>query len=151
MVHGTTRWERLRRKGAQPQRCLWASTSVKDPSYPPTMYVEALAGPDTVDTVPPAVLPELASADLSEPRLLQDGEGVVARLEALSRLGIDLDRITQELETEGVDAFSRSYQHLVGELAKRVSPVAEDGIDRDSEDSFPASDAPAWPGRVGGP
>jgi transaldolase len=151
MLHGTTRWEHLRRKGAQPQRCLWASTSVKDPSYPPTMYVEALAGPDTVDTVPPGVLPELASADLSEPRLMQDAEGTVARLEALDRLGIDLNQITQELETEGVDAFSKSYQHLVGELARRVSTAGEEEIDRDSEDSFPASDAPAWPGRVGGP
>lgn len=151
MLHGTTRWEHLRRKGAQPQRCLWASTSVKDPSYPSTMYVEALAGPDTVDTVPPGLVPDLASADLSEPRLLQDAEGAVARLEELSGLGIDLDRITQELESEGVEAFSRSYQHLVGALSERVSTVAEEEIDRDSEDSFPASDAPAWPGRVGGP
>jgi transaldolase len=151
MLHGTTRWEHLRRKGAQPQRCLWASTSVKDPSYPPTMYVEALAGPDTVDTVPPNLLPELAAADLSKPRLLQDAEGAVATLEALARLGIDLDQVTLDLETEGVQAFSKSYQHLVGALGERVSSVAEEEIDRDSEDSFPASDAPAWPGRVGGP
>jgi transaldolase len=151
MLHGTTRWEHLRRKGAQPQRCLWASTSVKDPSYPATMYVEALAGPDTVDTVPPNLVPELADADLSEPRLMQDAEGVVAKLEALARLGIDLDQVTLELETEGVQAFSKSYQHLVGALSERVSTVAEEEIDRDSEDSFPASDAPAWPGRVGGP
>ncbi|MBO0688066.1 MAG: transaldolase [Candidatus Dormibacteraeota bacterium] len=151
MLHGTTRWEHLRRKGAQPQRCLWASTSVKDPSYPATMYVEALAGPDTVDTVPPGLVPELAAADLSEPRLMQDAEAALADLEALARLGIDLDQITLELETEGVQAFSKSYHHLVGALSERVATVAEAAIDRDSEDSFPASDAPAWPGRVGGP
>jgi transaldolase len=115
------------------------------------MYVEALAGPDTVDTVPPSIVPALGTADLSEPRLLQDAEGAVATLEALSRLGIDLDQITLDLEGEGVEAFSKSYEHLIGVLSERVSTVAEQEIDRDSEDSFPASDAPAWPGPVGGP
>src|SRR5258708_425042 len=50
------RWEKLRKAGAQTQRCLWASTSTKDPRYPDTYYVEELIGPDTVDTVPPATL-----------------------------------------------------------------------------------------------
>jgi transaldolase len=151
MLHASTRWEHLRRAGAQPQRCLWASTSVKDSAYPPAMYVEGLAGPDTVDTIPPGLVSKLGTADLSEPRLLQDSEGTVARLEALERIGIDLDQVTDELETEGVQAFAGSYQHLVGALSERLSASSEHAVDRDSEDSFPASDAPARPGRVGGP
>ncbi len=55
-LHGGRRWEALKVDGARPQRCLWASTSVKDPRYHDTMYVEELIGPETVDTVPPATL-----------------------------------------------------------------------------------------------
>ena len=70
-IHSGSRWERLTAAGARPQRCLWASTSVKDPSFPPTMYVEALAGPDTVDTMPLATFRALAEARVVGPQLEQ--------------------------------------------------------------------------------
>src|SRR5207237_5719692 len=73
-IHSGSRWERLTAAGARPQRCLWASTSVKDPSFPPTMYVEALAGPDTVDTMPLATFRALAEARVVGPQLEQDVE-----------------------------------------------------------------------------
>src|SRR5207237_8738411 len=73
-IHSGSRWEKLAAAGARAQRCLWASTSVKDPSFRATMYVEALAGPDTVDTMPVATFQALAGASIDGPRLERDVE-----------------------------------------------------------------------------
>ncbi|HLQ60755.1 MAG TPA: transaldolase, partial [Candidatus Acidoferrales bacterium] len=91
------RWERLRRAGARPQRCLWASTSVKDPRYPDTMYVEELIGPQTVDTVPPATLAAFREHGEVRRSLDENLEGARRQLKQLAALGIDLDRVTAEL------------------------------------------------------
>ncbi len=111
-LHSGPRWEALARAGAQVQRCLWASTSVKDPRYPDTMYVEELIGPDTVDTVPPNTL--AAFREHGEVRRSLDEHVDVAKrqLKELAEVGIDLDQVTKELEVEGVELFAKSYLSL---------------------------------------
>ena len=115
-LHSGPRWEALTKAGATPQRCLWASTSVKDPRYTDTMYVEELIGPDTVDTVPPNTL--AAFREHGEVRRSLDEHVDVAKrqLKELAAAGIDLDQVTSELEVEGVESFSKSYQDLTRAL-----------------------------------
>ncbi|GAC1653354.1 MAG: bifunctional transaldolase/phosoglucose isomerase [Candidatus Dormibacteraceae bacterium] len=112
VLHSGPRWEVLAKAGAAPQRCLWASTSVKDPRYTDTMYVEELIGPDTVDTVPPNTL--AAFREHGEVRRSLDEHVDAARrqLKELAEAGIDLDEVTRELEVEGVDSFFKSYESL---------------------------------------
>ena len=117
-LHDGARWEALRSRGARPQRCLWASTSTKDPRYPDTMYVEELIGPDTVDTVPPATL--AAFREHGEVRRSLDENVDMARrqLRELADVGIDLRQVTQELEVEGVELFEKSFVSLLQTLQR---------------------------------
>ncbi|HET7467642.1 MAG TPA: bifunctional transaldolase/phosoglucose isomerase [Candidatus Dormibacteraeota bacterium] len=110
------RWEKLHRAGARTQRCLWASTSTKDPRYPDTYYVEELIGPDTVDTIPPATL--AAFREHGEVRRSLDDNVDLARrqLKQLAEVGVDLDQVTRELEVEGVEAFTKSFDSLLATL-----------------------------------
>src|SRR5205085_7964969 len=96
-LFGGRRWQQLAQAGARPQRCLWASTSTKDPRYSDTMYLEELIGPDTVDTVPPATL--AAFREHGEVRRSLDDRVDVARrrLADLAELGIDLGQVSQQL------------------------------------------------------
>ena len=112
------RWEKLRKAGAQTQRCLWASTSTKDPRYPDTYYVEELIGPHTVDTIPPATL--AAFREHGEVRRSIDENVDVAKrqLKQLAELGVDLDQVTRELEVEGVESFTKSFESLLATIAK---------------------------------
>ena len=121
-LHAGPRWETLAKAGAAPQRCLWASTSVKDPRYPDTMYVEELIGPHTVDTVPPNTL--AAFREHGEVRRSLDEHLEVARLpRELAELGIDLDQVTRELEVEGVELFFKSYESLGKVLAQAARDI----------------------------
>lgn len=119
-LHSGGRWEALARLGAHPQRCLWASTSVKDPNYPDTMYVDSLIGPDTIDTLPEKALE--AFIDHGEVRRTLDADLPRARheLDELRALKVDLDSITDELEEEGIRIFARSYAELEEVLAKEA-------------------------------
>ncbi len=122
-LHSGPRWEALEKAGARPQRCLWASTSTKDPRYPDTYYVEELIGPDTVDTVPPQTLE--AFLDHGEVRRSLDENLDAARrhLQALAAAGIDLDRVTEELETEGVESFAKSFEDLLATVKEEVRAI----------------------------
>jgi transaldolase / glucose-6-phosphate isomerase len=112
------RWEKLRKAGAQTQRCLWASTSTKDPRYPDTYYVEELIGPHTVDTIPPATL--AAFREHGEVRRSLDEHVDLAKrqLKQLAEVGVDLDQVTRELEVEGVESFTKSFETLLSTIAK---------------------------------
>ncbi len=122
-LHSGPRWEALRAAGARPQRCLWASTSTKDPRYPDTMYVEELIGPETIDTVPDHTLAAFR-AHGEVRRSLDDGvEQAERQLQALAEFGIDLRQITQELEVEGVAAFERSYESLLATLTRAAAEI----------------------------
>jgi transaldolase / glucose-6-phosphate isomerase len=117
------RWEKLQKAGARTQRCLWASTSTKDPRYPDTYYVEELIGPETVDTVPPQTL--AAFREHGEVRRSLDENVDIARrqLKELDGYGVDIDKVTQELEVEGVEAFTKSFDSLLGTLTKTAKQI----------------------------
>jgi transaldolase len=106
----------LRRRGARVQRPLWASTSTKNPSYPDVKYVDELVAPETVNTIPTATLD--AYRDHGRPRnaLAEAADASVAALDRIRRLGVDLDRVTERLQVEGVAAFARSFDQLMAAL-----------------------------------
>jgi transaldolase len=119
------RWEPLAAKGASPQRCLWASTSTKNPEYRDVMYVEELIGPETVNTMPKETI--AAFQDHGEVRLtLEEGLDEARQLfEELARAGVDYDDVTRVLEDEGVQKFADSFDELLnGVRAKRGELVS---------------------------
>jgi len=118
-IFGSDRFMKLAAQGARVQRLLWASTSTKNPDYIDVKYVEALIGPDTVNTVPPETLD--AYRDHGEPkaRLEQDVKEASQVLERLPELGINIDRVTQQLEDEGVEKFTKPFDKLMETLAQR--------------------------------
>jgi len=105
--------------GAQTQRLLWASTSTKNPEYPDLKYVEALIGPDTINTLPMETLDAYRDHGNPAPRLEEDLEQAHSTLKRLAELGIDLDKVTQQLEDEGIANFNKSYDSLISNLRKK--------------------------------
>jgi transaldolase len=116
---GSERFEALRKKGARLQRPLWASTSTKNPSYPDLIYVDTLIGRDTVNTVPPQTLDAVKDHGIAELTIEQDVEQAHKVLADLSELGLSLDKATDELETEGVEAFSKAIHTLFATIEER--------------------------------
>ena len=118
-IFAAERWMRLAAHGARVQRVLWGSTATKNASYPDTLYVDSLIGPDTVNTVPPATL----QAFLDHGRAVSTMEDGLAEarnnLARLSSLGIDLDAITQQLQEDGVDAFAKSFENLMTSINEK--------------------------------
>jgi transaldolase/glucose-6-phosphate isomerase len=120
------RWERLVDQGARVQRPLWASTSTKNPMYPDTMYVDALIGAETVNTVPPATLTAFEDHGTVALTLEADMDEARDQLARLAALGLDLDAITQKLQDDGVAAFAKSFESLMDSIAdKRQRLLAE--------------------------
>jgi transaldolase len=121
---GTSRWERLARAGARPQRPLWASTSTKDPRYNDVHYVEPLVAPRTVNTLPPETF--AAYRDHGRPAVrIQEGVAAApAQLKALADLGIDLAAITRQLDAHGVAKFAASYASLLAGSAAKAGALA---------------------------
>ena len=115
----------LVRRGARVQRPLWASTSTKDKRYSDVLYVEALIGPDTVNTMPPETLDAFLYHGSASYSLGADADVARRDLEALSRLGIDLSAITRELELEGVDSFRDSWDKLLVSLKEKCVAVSK--------------------------
>src|SRR6202171_832132 len=117
------RWERLRKAGARTQRPLWASTSTKDPRYPDTYYVEELIGPDTVDTIPPATLAAFREHGEVRRSLDENLDLAKRQLKQLAEIGIDLDQVPNELEVEGVESFTKSFESLLEALTKTSKDI----------------------------
>jgi transaldolase/glucose-6-phosphate isomerase len=119
------RWNALAAKGAKPQRLLWASTGTKDPTLPPTYYVDALIGEQTVNTMPPATMKAFAqSGTVTKGAIETDLEGAKAALDTLKRLGISLDEITRDLVEDGVKKFVEAFDKLLGGVAKKRRELA---------------------------
>jgi transaldolase len=124
-VFAGDRWEALAAKGASPQRCLWASTSTKNPEYRDVLYVEELIGRDTVDTMPRETVEHFQDHGNVADTLEQDVDGARKVLEDLAAAGIDYDDVTATLEREGVEKFAKSFADLIADVeSKRDSLVA---------------------------
>lgn len=115
------RWHRLATAGASPQRLLWASTGTKDPAARDTLYVEALAAPDTINTIPEPTL--LAFADHGRPgtAMRADGGYADAVLDEFRREGVDDEALAERLQHEGVQAFVRSWSGLLARIREKSS------------------------------
>jgi len=116
----TGRWLKLAKKGAMPQRLLWASTSSKNPAYPDTLYVDRLIGRDTVNTIPPATMDAFRDHGTAKPDTVCEDAGQAARqLRQLAELGISLGKITDRLLEDGVQQFADAFDRLLGVVARR--------------------------------
>jgi len=115
----TERWQRLAAKGASPQRLLWASTSAKDPAYSDIKYVEALIGPDTVTTLPPATMDAYRRNGQPARRLEDDLPQAMSLPEALERCDIRLKEVSEALEREGVRKFVEPFDKMMASLSQR--------------------------------
>src|SRR5438128_2545346 len=105
----TPRWKELEAKGATKQRCLWASTSTKNPAYRDVMYVEELIGPETVNTMPEETIRAFQDHGKVEVTLTQDVDAARKLFEDLAAAGVDYDDVSETLEREGVQKFSDSF------------------------------------------
>ncbi len=121
------RWEALAAAGARVQRPLWASTSTKDPSYPDTLYVDSLIGPDTVNTLPDATLEAFLDHGTVARTVDAADADPRATLDALAGVGVDLDDVTELLEKEGVEAFEASYDDLLSTLEQKAGELRPGG------------------------
>ncbi len=118
-------WEELEAEGASPQRCLWASTSTKNPAYRDVLYVEELIGPNTVNTMPRETIEHFQDHGRVEATLERDVDGAKRTLEELAQAGIDYDDVVAVLEREGVEKFADSFKQLLdGVAGKRDQLVA---------------------------
>ena len=120
----TPRWGRLARVGARPQRPLWASTSTKDPRLPDVYYVEALAAPQTVNTLPPETFDAYRDHGNPAIRIQESVAAAPAQLDALAAAGIDLKVVTRELEADGVAKFAASYAAVLAGIDTKAGALA---------------------------
>ncbi|CDF86771.1 Transaldolase [Pseudomonas knackmussii B13] len=119
------RWRRLAAAGAQPQRLLWASTGSKDPEASATLYVEALAAADTIDTLPENTLQAFAERGSLEQSMAADGVDAEAMLARFAQAGVDHAALADQLQEEGTQAFIaawRSLMHRIEEKSAAVDP-----------------------------
>ena len=119
LFHGE-RWDDLAARGATPQRCLWASTSVKDPSLRDTLYVEELIGAETISTMPEETIRAFQDHGRVEPRLEYDLDEAQYLFNKLYAAGVDYDDVVATLEREGIEKFIASFDGLLDQIrAKR--------------------------------
>ena len=119
----TDRWQRLANEGALPQRLLWASTGVKDPSAPDTLYVSALAAPHTVNTMPEGTLLAFAEHGSVGSVLASAGADTGPSLVDFAAAGVEVDALGSQLQREGAEAFVRSWEHLLACIRDRLDTL----------------------------
>lgn len=115
----SSRWKALESRGARKQRLLWASTSTKDPTYSPTLYVEEIIAPDTVNTMPGETIKAYRSSGKPEPRLQPQIAGASQIFSKLERLGINMAAVADQLEREGVKKFIEPFDKLQASIEER--------------------------------
>ena len=122
------RWQALQAKGARHQRCLWGSTSTKNPHYRDVLYSEELVGRDTVNTMPLATVEAFADHGIVRGQTVLEGLDRTRQLWSdLIRVGIDEEEVGQQLEDEGVDKFAASYQAVLGTIEAKRAQAARRG------------------------
>jgi len=119
------RWDALVARGARVQRPLWASTSTKNPAYPDTSYVDLLIGPDTVNTMPEETVDAFLDHGTVARTVDTDASAAQATLDALATVGVDLDDVAQVLEDQGVAAFAKAFDELIGALDTKADTLGE--------------------------
>ena len=123
-ISASERFQALAADGAQPQRPLWASTSTKNPAYPITLYVDELIGPNTVNTMPSVTMDAFREQGEVQPTVNSDLDYWGGVLERLAAVGVDLDAIMDQLQTEGVQKFIDSYDDLLNDLEAKAGALA---------------------------
>ena len=118
-ISSTERWHRLAERGAQAQRLLWASTGAKNPDYDDLLYVDNLIGPQTVNTMPEDTLQAFLDHGVVRRTVDQGFEEARDRLEQAAALGIDIEAITEALQTEGVALFRESFKALLTSVDRK--------------------------------
>jgi transaldolase len=121
------RWDALVARGARVQRPLWASTSTKNPAYPDTSYVDLLIGPDTVNTMPEETIQAFLDHGTVRRTIDADPASAQAALAALGAVGVDLDDVGRVLEDQGVAAFAKSFDELLGALDTKAAELGAAG------------------------
>ncbi len=122
---GTDRWKALKNAGARPQRPLWASTGVKNPDYPDTMYVDELVAPGTVNTMPEATIDATADhGHIAGDTVRPNYEDARAHMAALKEAGVDYDDVVRVLEEEGVEKFEASWNELLETIRRELADKA---------------------------
>jgi transaldolase len=118
------RWKKLAAAGARPQRMLWASTGTKDPEAPDTLYVEALAAPETIDTMPEKTLHAFAQHGRVGTVMPRDGGDAERVIEEFKRAGIDDAALAEQLQREGGEKFAKSWSDLMDRIAAKSAAIA---------------------------
>ena len=117
------RWQKLAAAGAMPQRLLWASTGSKDPNASDTLYVSALAAPDTVDTMPEKTLNAFADHGQLHGVMATDGGDYAATQAKIRAAGVDIDALAHTLQVDGAEAFVKSWKQLLQRIADKSSAL----------------------------
>jgi transaldolase len=120
----TQRWQDLEAKGARKQRMLWASTGTKDPKAPPGLYVEALAAPDTIDTMPEKTLMAFAEKGSLKGVMRADGGDAEEVLGRFASAGIDVKALATQLQVEGAASFVKSWNELMQRILEKSAALA---------------------------
>jgi transaldolase len=119
-VFESARWRRLAALGATKQRCLWASTSAKDPAYRDTLYVEELIGPETISTMPEETIRAFQDHGRVELRLESDLQGAHYLFNELYAAGVDYNAVTATLEREGIEKFVTSFSEILDDIVRKA-------------------------------
>ena len=119
------RFDNLREAGAAAQRLLWASTGTKNPAYSDVLYLDALIGPDTINTVPPATYAAYRDHGQPSSTLIEGMDEAERQVMRLGKLGIDLAAVTAQLEKEGVQSFATSFDNLLEAIAGKAAAISD--------------------------
>jgi len=117
------RWDALSDQGARVQRPLWASTSVKNPAYPDTLYVDSLIGPDTINTMPDATVDAFERRGTLACTINRGLDQAHQVMDDLARVGVDMVAVGHTLEEEGVASFAKSFDELMGALNDKAAEL----------------------------
>jgi transaldolase len=117
------RWQELAAAGARPQRLLWASTGTKDPAASPNLYVEALAAPATINTMPEKTLIAFAASGKLSGTLAADGGDSAQVLEQFKAAGIDVGALGRKLQLDGAQSFVKSWNELLELIATKSAAL----------------------------
>ncbi|MFH1752799.1 MAG: transaldolase family protein, partial [Candidatus Omnitrophota bacterium] len=123
-IFSSMEFKELEKSGAHPQRALWASTSTKNPAYSDTKYVTELIAKDTVNTVPPDTFKAFLDHGVAKEALAEDAKEAQNILSQLKGLGIDVDAICEKLLSDGVAAFEKSFDSLLGSIKEKSKELS---------------------------